>query len=200
MGATFSVGDLLANATPGDERSMDALLPAVYAELRAIAGNYLRSDAAHTLQPTALVHEAFIKMVGADKEWSGRDHFMAVAAKAMRQVLVDHARKKAAAKRGGADTRPAPRAEISIDGLPDRAGGSTREMRVMELDELLNELAKADPRAARGAEMRLFGGMEQEQIARVLGISRTLVTTDWQFARAWLASEYTGDGGGTTRG
>ena len=192
MGGVVSVGELIANATPGDERSMEALLPVVYAELRAIAGSYLQGNAAHTLQPTALVNEAFLKMVGSDKQWSGRDHFMAVAAKAMRQVLVDHARKKSAGKRGGVDGKRAPRADVSIEGIAD--ANSTREMRVMDLDELLTELAKADPRAARGAEMRLFGGMEQDQIARVLGISRTLVTTDWQFARAWLASKYTGEG------
>lgn len=193
MGGIVSVGELIAHATPGDDGSMEALLPLVYTELRAMAGSYLRGDAAHTLQPTALVNEAFLKMVGSDKRWSGRDHFMAVAAKAMRQVLVDHARKKSAGKRGGVDGKRAPRADLSIEGIAD--AGSTRELRVMELDELLTELAKADPRAARGAEMRLFGGMEQEQIARVLGISRTLVTTDWQFARAWLASKYTGRGG-----
>ena len=200
MGGAISVGELIAHATPGDDGSMEALLPLVYAELRAMAGSYLRGDAAHTLQPTALVNEAFLKMVGSDKRWSGRDHFMAVAAKAMRQVLVDHARKKRAGKRGGGggvDGKRARRADLSIEGIADAS--STREMRVMELDELLTELAKADPRAARGAEMRLFGGMEQEQIARVLGISRTLVTTDWQFARAWLASKYTG-GSGTNGG
>ncbi len=124
-------------------------------------------------------------MVGEDRRWSGRDHFMAVAAKAMRQVLVDHARRKTAAKRGGG----AARADLCIEILATHTGGATRELRVLELDDLLGKLAELDPRAARGAEMRLFGGMEQEQIARVLGVSRTLVSTDWQFARAWLASK-----------
>lgn len=193
MRATFSVVEMLGGLNPGDEGSTKALLPLVYAELRALAGSYLESRPAHTLQPTALVHEAYMKMVGNDRQWAGHDHFMAVAAVAMRQVLVDHARKKNTAKRAGAGGRHGGRADISIDGLPDGSGGSTREVRVLELHELLSALAKADPRAARGAEMRLFGGMDQEQIARVLGISRTLVTTDWHFARAWLASKATGD-------
>lgn len=186
-----SVAELLSNAQPGDERSMAALLPLVYDELRLLAATYLnRGGPGHTLQPTALVHEAFVKMAGTDKAsgWSGRDHFMAVAAKAMRQVLVDHSRAKKADKRGSG----APRANISIDGLT-AAPNSSREVRVLELDDLLTHLAKADERSARVAEMRLFGGMEQEQIARVLGVSRMTVTTDWQFARAWLASRVRDD-------
>jgi RNA polymerase sigma factor (TIGR02999 family) len=193
-----SVTELLSNAKPGDERSMAALLPLVYNELRALAASYLdRGGAGHTLQPTALVHEAFITMVGNDKGWSGRDHFRAVAAKAMRHVLVDHSRRKNADKRGGG----APKADISVEGL-SAAPNSTREMRVLELDDLLTQLAKSDERSARVAEMRLFGGMEQEQIARVMGVSRMTVTTDWQFARAWLASRVRDDapGQGGVRG
>lgn len=185
MQEALSVCELISNAQPGDERTMATLLPLVYAELRALAGSYLDRGAGHTLQPTALVHEAFLKMVGGDRLWSGRDHFMAVAAKAMRQVLVDHARKKSAVKRGGGVAR----ADINIEVLATQSTGKAREMRVLELDDLLTELGKSDERAARGAEMRLFGGMEQDQIARVLGVSRTVVTTDWQFARAWLASK-----------
>ena len=182
-----SVTDMLSNAKPGDDASMNELLPFVYQELRALASSYLDrpGDAARTLQPTALVHEAFLKMVNADRRWSGREHFMAVAAKAMRQVLVDDARRKSADKRGGSDRRA--HTQISIDHLSGETH-STREVRVVELDDLLKELAKADERSARVAEMRLFGGMDQEQTARVLGVSRMTVTTDWQFARAWLAS------------
>jgi RNA polymerase sigma factor (TIGR02999 family) len=182
------VADILANAEPGDERSMNELLPLVYKELRALASSYLDrpGDAAHTLQPTALVHEAFLKMVGDDRQWSGREHFMAVAAKAMRQVLVDHWRKKSAEKRGGGAQ------QVSISGLS--AEGAIDDVRVLELDDLLQQLAKADPRSARVAEMRLFGGMEQEQIASVLGVSRMTITTDWQFARAWLAARMNATG------
>lgn len=188
MAGIQSVADILANAEPGDERSMNELLPLVYKELRALASSYLDrpGDAAHTLQPTALVHEAFLKMVGDDRQWSGREHFMAVAAKAMRQVLVDHWRKKSAEKRGGGAQ------QVSISGLS--AEGAIDDVRVLELDDLLQQLAKADPRSARVAEMRLFGGMEQEQIARVLGVSRMTITTDWQFARAWLAARMNATG------
>lgn len=188
MSSTQSVADILANAQPGDERSMNELLPLVYKELRALASSYLDrpGDAAHTLQPTALVHEAFLKMVGDDRQWSGREHFMAVAAKAMRQVLVDHWRKKSAEKRGGGAQ------QVSVSGLS--VEGAIDEVRVLELDDLLQQLAKADPRSARVAEMRLFGGMEQEQIARVLGVSRMTITTDWQFARAWLAARMNATG------
>lgn len=186
MAGIQSVAELLANAEPGDERSMNELLPLVYKELRALASSYLDrpGDAAHTLQPTALVHEAFLKMVGDDRQWSGREHFMAVAAKAMRQVLVDHWRKRSAEKRGGGAN------QVSISGIG--AEGAIEDVRVLELDDLLQQLAKADARSARVAEMRLFGGMEQEQIARVLGVSRVTVTSDWQFARAWLASRMLG--------
>lgn len=195
MQDAFSVADFLAHAQPGDERSMTELLPLVYDELKRLAARQLGREVsggrAHTLQPTALVHEAFLKMVGSDKGWSGRDHFMAVAATAMRQVLVDHSRRKNADKRGGG----AARADISIDSAiaddraPAPSGPETREMRVLELDALLVELSQSSKRAAQVAEMRLFGGMEQEQIARVLGVARMTVHRDWQVARAWLAGK-----------
>lgn len=194
MGQRMSMGELLSNAKPGDEDAVSRLLPMVYAELKALAGSFLAGHPGHTLQPTALVHEAYLKLVANDREWAGRDHFVATAARAMRQVLVDHARGKNREKRGGG----AARADLSIETLGDAPGrpgaraGSGRELRVLELDDLLTRLARDDERAARVAEMRLFGGMEQEQIARVLGVSRMTVTTDWQFARAWLANEYGG--------
>jgi RNA polymerase sigma-70 factor, ECF subfamily len=188
MGSLLSIGSLLANVQPGDEQTLDQLLPLVYKELRTLAAHYLeRGGPGHTLQPTALVHEAFVRMMGADTQWSGREHFMAVAAKAMRHVLVDFARSRKSEKRGGA----AKQVDISIAG--EIASAASRELRVLELDDLLLQLGKADARAARIAEMRLFGGMEQEQIANVLGISRTTVATDWQFARSWLASRVHAD-------
>lgn len=188
MPGTISVTETLSNAQPGDERSLAALLPLVYDELKLLASRQLDRQPgggrAHTLQPTALVHEAFLKMIGGDKEWSGRDHFMAVASKAMRHVLVDHARRKNADIRGGG----AAQAHINLDGLADRGNASDlRELQVLELDELLIELARSSERAAAVAEMRLFGGMEQEQIARVLDVSRMTVHRDWLIARAWLA-------------
>ena len=194
----LSVAELLSNAKPGDDDAVAKLLPLVYAELKALAGSYLEGRPGHTLQPTALVHEAYMKMVSRDRQWSGRDHFVATAARAMRQVLVDHARTKNRDKRGGGLAR-APLTIETVADAPGRLGSArsdNRELRVLELDELLTRLAKDDERAARVAEMRLFGGMEQEQIARVLGVSRMTVTTDWQFARAWLASQYGADADG----
>lgn len=191
---------MLSKAEPGDERSMAALLPLVYAELKLLAakhlGRDLRGGKTPTLQPTALVHEAFLKMVDDDKEWSGRDHFMAVAATAMRQVLVDYARRKNAIKRGG-DARRGETLNgegvrpVHIEAIVgDIDGGlGTSELQVIELDDLLRELAKASERAARVAEMRLFGGMDQDQVARVLGVSRMTIHRDWQVARAWLAAQ-----------
>jgi RNA polymerase sigma factor (TIGR02999 family) len=178
------------NPAPEDNSSMRVLLPLVYEELRALAAHHLAKplERAHTLQPTALVHEAFLKMGSADKRWTGRDHFMAVASIAMRQVLVDHARRKRADKRGGGMAR----VDMSVEDAPsDRQSG--RELRVLELHDLLTTLAELDPRAAQICEMRLFGGMTHDQIAAVLGVSRITVSSDWCFARAWLASRVGGD-------
>jgi len=176
---------------PPSHSDESELLALVYEELRLLAGNYLRSDPHHTLQPTALVHEAYLKLQGGKEIWSEKSHFVATAAIAMRQILVDHARAKRSLKRGGS----AARADISMDLLPAESGENLgREMRVLELDELLTKLAKADPRAARIAELRLFGGMEQAHIAEVLGVSRTTVVNDWAFAKAWLTSQTREDG------
>ncbi len=176
----------------GVPHSADTLLPMVYKELRALASDQLSRRPGHTIQPTALVHEAYIKLAGREKVWASRDHFMATAATAMRHVLVDRLRRKSADKRGG----ELKRAEIDVELLADDAGVgegcgaglNVAGLRVLELDELLSELAKADPRAAAGAEMRLFGGMEQSAIALVQEVSRAAVAADWQFARAWLAA------------
>lgn len=177
------VDELLEQAEPG-RPTISKLLPLVYDELKALAGDYLGRNA-HTLQPTALVHEAYVKLVGSDRQWSGRDHFFATAAVAMRQILVDHARRKNAAKRGGGVAR----ARVNAADL----GGGVTDVQVLELDELLTQLSELDERAAKVAEMRLFGGMEQERIAQVLAVSRVTVVNDWRFARAWLASKVGGD-------
>lgn len=192
-GRVHAVAEILSNIQPGDERSMEALMPLVYAELKMLASRQLAQEArggkGHTLQPTALVHEAFLKLVGRDKSWAGREHFMAVASRAMRQVLVDHARRKNADKRGGGVAK----ADVSVDAMEiegkPAAGATSRELRVVELDELLTELAGSDERTARVAEMRLFGGMELEQIATAMGLSRNTIVRDWQLARAWLAAK-----------
>ncbi len=179
-----SITEVLAKAVPGSDMTAAALFPMVYGELRALAGSYLHREGAHTLQPTALVHEAYVKLVGSDRAWSGRDHFLAVAARAMRQVLVDHSRAKNAAKRGGG----ARKADVSIAGLGE-AEEVSREFQVLELNELLELLGRLAERSARVAEMRLFGGMDTQQIAGVLGVSDFTVKQDWQFARAWLAGK-----------
>jgi RNA polymerase sigma factor (TIGR02999 family) len=177
-----SVTELLASVQPGSDQSAAELLPLVYAELRALAGSYLRGERGQTLQPTALVHEAYMKMVGDDRRWAGRDHFMAVAARAMRHVLVDHSRARNAEKRGGG----AQRAEVTLDGL-GHEGSQSRDVQVLDLHSLLEELSRLSARPARVVEMRLFGGMTTEQMAMVLGVSDFTVKQDWQFARAWLA-------------
>jgi RNA polymerase sigma factor (TIGR02999 family) len=196
----FSVARALSSMEPGESPSIDTLLPLVYAELRALAAAQLNQHRSadgrsHTLQPTALVHEAFIKMIGNDKGWSGRDHFMAVASIAMRQVLVDHARRTHAEKRGGKQNR----ANLTID-AGDVADGASRELQIVDLDDLLTQLAVKDERVARIAEMRLFGGMEQDQIANVLGVSRMTVHRDWLVARAWLAAKFSDDAASVREG
>ncbi len=185
MHTPASITEVLANARPGEPSSTDMLIPLVYDELRMLAASYLKRDDAYTLQPTALVHEAFIKLVGRDREWAGMDHFKAVAAKAMRQVLVDRYRARSAIKRGGTDRQRA--VGVSIESLGVES--ATLDMQVQHLDELLTLLAQSSPRVANIAEMRLFGGMEIEQMARVLGVSEMTVKRDWQVARAWLAAK-----------
>lgn len=184
------MAEILSQAQPGDEQSLSALVPLVYVELKGLAARELaRGPArgrAHTLQPTALVHEAFLKLVGNDRAWAGRDHFMAVAAKAMRQILVDHARRKGAEKRGGGMGR----SDVCVDSLNAKDNGQDdRDVRVVELDAMLTELAQSNERVARVAEMHVFGGMDQVQIARVLGTSRMTVHRDWNVGRAWLAAK-----------
>lgn len=195
MEQPLSITEVLANAKPGEVASTQALIPLVYNELRALAGSYLKKERAHTLQPTALVHEAFLKMVGNHREWAGKDHFKAVAAKAMRQVLVDHYRMGSAAKRGGKGEERARAVDVTIENFaqPQQA---TRDIDVQQLDELLTMLAKSSPRVATIAEMRLFGGMEVEQIARVMGVSDMTIKRDWQVARAWLAAKVLEQAGG----
>lgn len=157
-----------------------ALLPAVYDELRALAGHYLRGEnAGHTLQPTALVHEAFMKLVDQSRvDWKGRTHFCAVGAAAMRRILIDHARTRGRVKRGGnwqrviLDEKIAPHDQPDIDALA--------------LHDALETLAKLDPQQARIVEMRFFGGMTVEEVAQVLGVSKRKVEGDWTHAKAWL--------------
>ncbi len=157
----------------------------LYQELRALAGHYFKGQGQrHTLQPTALVHEAFLKIAAKDsddksREWSGRAHFLAVAATAMRQVLIDHARGRATEKRGGG---------VSILPLSDLdRGGPPAELDVLELEEGLEKLGAADKRALHVAELKLFAGLTTSEIAEVVGVSVSTVESDWRFGRALLA-------------
>lgn len=177
------VTELLSAWTSGDSAALERLIPIVYGELRAIAGLVFRRERGdHTLQPTAVVHEAFLKLAGGDVPFRDRVHFFAVAAQAMRQVLVDHARARVAAKRGGGATR------IELGELP--GGGADRALAdVLAVDQALERLAALDADQARIVELRYFGGLTVEETAEVLGVSAPTVKRDWRLARAFLARE-----------
>jgi RNA polymerase sigma factor (TIGR02999 family) len=180
--------DILRRLNSGDGSATSELLPLVYQELRAIAGQYFRGQPAdHTLQPTALVHEAFLKLVDhSDIAWQSRAHFLAVAAKAMRQILVDHARARATAKRGG------DRILLTLDEAVVGAV-ETPEIDLLALNEFLTKLAELDDRQGRIVEMRFFGGMRVKEIAEVLGVTKTTVDNLWRAARAWLNVQLSGE-------
>lgn len=161
------------------------LLPMVYDEMRALAGSFFRQQSAdHTLQPTALVHEAYLRLVGrGDVEWRSRAHFLAVAAKAMRQILVNHAVSKKADKRGGDWNR------VTLCESDPAANESTVDLEA--LNEALKRLEDLDDRQVRIVEMRYFAGLSMEEIAHVLGLSLSAVEKDWRMARNWLKRELT---------
>lgn len=171
---------LLERLQAGDRSAADALLPVVYERLRQMAGGLFRSERSeHTLQPTALVHEAYVKLIQrSDKEWLGHDHFCAVASIAMRQILTDYARAKKAAKRdpGGK--------QVPLTGIAMPSSEGTVD--AVALDDCLSELAEFDERGARIVEFRFFGGLTNEQVASVLGLSRATVIREWRASRAWL--------------
>ncbi len=181
--ASAEVTLLLDRVNEGDSSAAEALMPLLYDELRGLAGGYLRGERpGHTLQPTALVHEAFLKLVGQkNADYKSRGHFMAIAAVAMRRILVNHAQKKAAAKRGGGAKR------VPLD--DDLAVIESRDIDLVALDEALNRLGERDARKARVVEQRFFAGMEMSQIAENLGVSLVTVKRDWEFARTWLTRE-----------
>jgi RNA polymerase sigma factor (TIGR02999 family) len=154
----------------------------VYARLRAIAASHLsRERVGHTLQPTALAHEAFLRLgQGPDGGWNGQDHFLAAAAEAVRRVLVDHARARDSLKRGGGRER------VTIADVEGPA--ETSAVDLLALDEAMQALADLNPRQARVVELKYFAGLENRAIAAAMGISETLVKREWRFARAWLAA------------
>jgi RNA polymerase sigma factor (TIGR02999 family) len=173
----------LAELTAGDSSAAAKLLPLVYDELRALAAGWLkRNSKDHTLQPTALVHEAYLRLVDQSNDsWQSRAHFMAVAAKAMRQILIDYARRQQAAKRGGNWRR------ISLDAAAESVALSPADM--LALDEALNKLATLNQRQASIVELRFIAGLSVEETAHVLGVSGRTVKFDWRMARAWLSRE-----------
>ena len=176
---------VLSAIEAGDPQAAEQLLPLVYDELRRLAAKRLAGEGpGHTLQPTALVHEAYLKLVGADPQqpWNGRVHFFAAAAEAMRRILIDHARRKHRARRGGGMKRIEPGDMDDIEMVAER--GQADEL--LALDEALTQLAVADPRRAELVRLRYFAGLTLEQAAGLLGISRATADRHWAFARAWL--------------
>jgi RNA polymerase sigma factor (TIGR02999 family) len=174
-----TIATLLGRATQ-DPASLERLIPAVYDQLRALAGSYMgRQASGDTLQPTALVHEAFVRLLGTTRvEYESRAHFFAVAANAMRFVLADAARRRRAEKRGDGWHR------VTLSGIGTDAGDRVYD--ALDVDEALTELAALNERQARVVELRFFGGLTVEQIARVLDAGKRTIDTDWKFARAWL--------------
>lgn len=175
--------------TRGEEGAEAALFEVVYSELRQLARSFLqreRSD--HTLQSTALIHEAWIRLVDQDRlAWQGRNHFFAVAALAMRRVLIDHARAHTAERRGGGAPRQSLATELGVS-LREDSGDVWTQVDLLTLHEGLERLADRSERAARIVEMRFFGGMTEKDVAEVLGIASSTVTLEWKASRAWLSS------------
>jgi RNA polymerase sigma factor (TIGR02999 family) len=172
---------LLKRWSDGDRSALDELMPIVHQELRRLAQSYFRNERTdHTLQATALVNEAFLRLIqGGPIE--NRSHFFAVSARAMRQILIDHARQKRAAKRGGGDVA------LAFDEAKGTPGPDPVD--VLELDILLKRLAELDPRQAEVVEVRYFAGLSVEETAEVLGTSTATVKRDWNLAKAWLRRE-----------
>jgi RNA polymerase sigma factor (TIGR02999 family) len=181
------VTQLLRQWSAGDASALDRLLPLVYDELRRRAGAYLRQERpGHTLQPTALVHEAYLKLVGGSSiDWKDRAHFFGVAARAMRQVLVDHARARQTAKRGEGQVR----VELDAAGA---VATPARSLDLLDLDRALSRLAALDERQSRLVELRLFAGLTIEESAEVLKVSHATVSREWKHAEAWLQREMAG--------
>lgn len=174
--------DILHRIERDDDSAAAELLPLVYDELRRLAEGYMgRERPGHTLQPTALIHEAYFKLVGGGEEFRSRAHFVGVAAHAMRQVLVDHARRRRSEKRGG------DRVRVTLDEADPR--WTVRADDVIALHEAIEVLGRSEERLARVVELRYFGGLTIREAAVVLGVSHTTVEDDWSLAKAWLARE-----------
>lgn len=183
MASPPDVTALLADWGRGNRSAFDQLLPLVYAELRRIAARQLGKErVGHTLQPTALVHEVYLRLVGQrEGDWQNRAHFFGVAAQVMRRILVDHARRQAAGKRG--DGVPC----VSVQDAPELAAPG--EVPILALDQALDRLDEIDPQLAKIVELRAFGGLTIEEAAHVLKVSPSTVKRDWRTGKAWLTRE-----------
>ena len=180
--STNQVTQLLLDWGKGDKAAFDQLLPLVYQELRRLANHYMRRERVdHTLQTSALINEAYLRLIDVQVSWESRAHFFGIAARLMRQILVDHARAHKQAKRGGKQHKTSLSAAIEID--------NREAADILALDDALNSLTKIDAQQSRIVELRFFGGMTIEETAKVLNISHTTVERDWQMARAWLRRE-----------
>jgi RNA polymerase sigma factor (TIGR02999 family) len=179
QGPSSDVTALLVAWTNGDKAALDRLMPLVYAELRGIAKRRLARERGESLQTTALVHEAYLRLIDQHSvRWQNRAHFFAIAARLMRRILIDHARARTCDRRGGGATL------VSLDAAPDVS--TTRAAELVDLDAALQALARLDPRKAQVVELRFFGGLSVEETAEVLGVSGVTVMRDWSAAKAWL--------------
>jgi RNA polymerase sigma factor (TIGR02999 family) len=188
MAEPGEVTRLLQELTAGRTGAIDDLLPLVYDELRRIAARHMRREGeAHTLQPTALVHEAYLKLVGQTRaQWDGRTHFLCVASSAMRRILVDHARGRLRHKRGAELQR------VDLDDVLEHEASSDADL--LDVHEALERLAALDERQARVVELRFFGGLTVDEAAAALGVSRRTIEGEWTHAKAWLSLELGGPG------
>ena len=183
---SHNITDLLRQWSAGDQRALDQVTPLVYEELRHQAARYLRRERpGHTLQTTALINEAYLRLIDArEVHWQSRTHFFAIAANLMRRVLVDHARRRDADKRGG------PHVRVQLDEA--LAVADEADIDLLAIDEALDKLAAIDPQQARVVELRFFSGLNVEETAAALGVSPKTVKRDWSVARAWLRREIGG--------
>jgi RNA polymerase sigma factor (TIGR02999 family) len=182
MTSSNQVTQLLIDWSKGDQAALDKLTPFVYDELHRIARHYMRRERpGHTLQTSALVNEAYLRLVDQSVPWQNRAHFLGIAARLMRQILVDHARAHKYAKRGGGAQK------VSLDQAADLA--QARASDLVALDDALNSLAAMDPHQSRIVELRFFGGLTIEETAEVVGLSHATIEREWSAARAWLRRE-----------
>jgi len=190
---SVDITSLLKSWGQGDQRALEQLTPLVYAQLRTLARRCMRNErSGMTLQSTALVHEAYLRLVDVhDVDWHDRVHFFALSAQIMRRILIDAARARAASKRGGGDVRVDHSSAVDLDQIP--TDDSSAAYLLCALDDALESLTQIDPRRVRVIELRFFGGLSVEETAEVLQVSPQTVMRDWRLARAWLARELHGD-------